>query len=86
MKNATLPSLRVEPELRQAVEGALHSNETLSSFMEQALQEHVKTRQFHNEFIARGLASREEAAKSGEYYEVDEVLEKLDRMLSDAER
>jgi hypothetical protein len=34
MKTANIPSLRVEPELRHAVETALHDDETLSSFME----------------------------------------------------
>jgi len=31
MKSATIPALRVEPKLRQAVERSLNSDETLSS-------------------------------------------------------
>lgn len=61
MKIANIPSLRVEAELRHAVEGALHKDDTLASFMEQALREQVKRRQLQDEFIARGLASRDKA-------------------------
>ena len=38
MKTATIPALRVEPELREAVEDVLGENETLSAFMESALR------------------------------------------------
>ena len=85
MKTANIPSLRVEPELRHAVEDALHDDETLSSFMEQALREQVKRRQLQNEFIARGLASRDKAKQTGEYYDAADVLAGLDSMLSSAE-
>ena len=86
MKTATIPSLRVEPELRRAVENALHNDETLSSFMEQALQEQVKRRKLQDEFIARGLDSRDKAKQTGEYYDVDDVLANLDTMLSSAKK
>jgi predicted transcriptional regulator len=85
MKTANIPSLRVEPELRHAVESALHKNETLSSFMEQALLEQVKRRQFQDDFLARGLASRDKARQTGEYYDADDVLARLDAILSSAE-
>lgn len=85
MKTANIPSLRVTPELRHAVEDALRNNETLSGFMEEALREQVKRRQLKDDFIARGLASRDKAKQTGEYYDVDEVLVRLDAMLSNAE-
>lgn len=85
MKTANIPSLRVEPELRHAVENALHNNETLSSFMEQALREQVKRRQLQDDFLARGLASRDKARQTGEYYDADDVLAKLDTMLFSVE-
>lgn len=86
MKSATIPALRVEPKLRQAVEESLTSDETLSSFTEQALREHIIRRKFQDEFIARGLASRNKAKKSGEYYSADAVLASLDSMLAKAEK
>ncbi|MEA3348606.1 MAG: YlcI/YnfO family protein [Pseudomonadota bacterium] len=85
MKTSTIPSLRVEPELRQAAESVLHNNESLSSFMLQSLRANIKQRQLQQEFIARGLASRDEARKTGEYYEADDILQELDGMLSHAE-
>lgn len=86
MKTATLPPLRVEPELREAAEAVLHEGETLSSFMEQTLRDEVKRRRLQAEFIARGLASREEARRTGVYYTVDEVMDSLKRTLDDARR
>ena len=85
MKTANIPSLRVEPELRHAVEDALYDDETLSSFMEKALREQIKRRQLQAEFIARGLASRSKAKRTGEYYDADDVLAGLGNMLSSVE-
>jgi len=85
MKTSTIPSLRVEPELRHAAESVLHDNESLSSFVLQSLRANIKRRQVQQEFIARGLASRDEARKTGEYYKSDDVLHELDNMLSHAE-
>jgi len=86
MKSATIPALRVEPKLRQAVEQSLNSDETLSSFTEQALREHIKRRKLQDEFVTRGLASRNKAKKSGEYYSAEDVLTSLDSMLAKAEK
>ena len=86
MKSATIPALRVEPKLRQAVERSLNSDETLSSFIEQALREQIKRRKIQDEFIARGLESRDKARQSGEYYSAENVLAGLDAMLAKAEK
>ncbi len=86
MKSATIPALRVEPKLRQAVEQSLKSGETLSSFMEQALREQIKRRKIQAEFIARGLKSRDKAEQTGEYYSAEDVLAGLDTMLAEAEK
>lgn len=84
MKSATLPSLRVDPELRQAAEAVLRKGESLSSFMEQSLRDEVNRRRMQTEFIARGLASRDEAKRTGEYYEADAVHVELRTMLAKA--
>jgi predicted transcriptional regulator len=81
MKTASLPSLRVDPELRQDAESVLHQGETLSSFMEQALRASIQSRKSQKEFIARGLASRDEARKTGEYFAADEVLSEIEALL-----
>lgn len=85
MKTSTIPSIRVEPELRHAAESVLHNNESLSSFVEQSLRANITRRQVQQEFIVRGLASRDEARRTGEYYAVEDVLHELDGMLSRAE-
>jgi len=84
MKNASIPSLRVAPELRQAVESVLEEGETLSSFMEQSLRLNIERRRVRTEFLARGLASREEARRTGEYIPAEDVLQELDDMLAQA--
>ena len=77
MKTATFPPLRVDPQLREAAEGVLGEGETLSKFAEQAIRYQVERRQAEAAFVARGLASRDRAAKTGEYVSADSVLEKL---------
>lgn len=84
MKTATIPSLRVEPELRLAAENVLEEGETLSSFVEQAVRNNIVRRQTQQAFIARGLAGRDEARNTGEYFSGDRVLEELDGMLAQA--
>lgn len=84
MKTATLPSLRVEPELREKAESVLREGETLSSFMEQAVRDTIRYREIRSEFIARGLASRDKARRSGDYYSADDVVAELENMLAEA--
>jgi len=84
MKTASIPSLRVDPQLRQDVESVLMEGENLSAFVAQAIRASVARRRLHREFIARGLASRKEARHSGEYYPADSVHAELDAMLREA--
>lgn len=82
MKTATLPSLRVAPELRQSAESVLREGESLSSLMEQSLRGEVNRRRLQAEFIARGLASREESQHAGTCFTVEESLTRLDALLA----
>ncbi len=81
MKTATIPSLRVTPELRQAAESLLAEGETLSAFVEQSIRSQVEQRQRRQEFIARGLTAREEARRSDRYYSAREVCDELDALI-----
>ena len=81
MKTATIPSLRVDPELRAAAESVLKEGETLSAFVENSLRAQINYRQTQAEFIARGLASLAEAERTGVYYSSEEVLGELKSML-----
>ena len=84
MKTASMPSLRVDPELRQDAESVLQAGETLSSFMEQALRLCIQSRRAQKEFIARGLVSRDEARRTGEYFAAADILSEMEDMLSQA--
>jgi len=84
MKTATIPSLRVEPALREAAESVLREGETLSGFVEASLRAQVRQRQLQDEFIKRGLTSLEESKRTGVYYTVDETMSKLRAKLEQA--
>jgi predicted transcriptional regulator len=81
MKSATIPPLRVTPELRHAAESVLRDDETLSSFVENSLVKQIKFRKMQQEFIARGLTARDDAKKSGRYVSKEESLAALDAIL-----
>lgn len=82
MKTANLPSIRVEPELREAAEAALGEGESLSALMEHSLRAEVSRRRSQAEFIARGLAARDESKRTGVYYTVEESMASLDAILA----
>jgi predicted transcriptional regulator len=84
MKTATMPALRVQPELRKAAEEILRPGETLSAFVEDSLRRNVEFRRTQQEFIARGLASRDAAKLSGEYVSASKVLSKISARLKKA--
>ena len=84
MKTATIPSLQIDHELRQAAEDSLTDGETLAGFVEQSIREAVERRRHQREFIARGLASRDGARASGNYTSADNVIAKLDARLASA--
>lgn len=81
MKSATIPPLRVTPELRAAVEGVLEEGETLGGFVEESLRRQVEYRRTQKEFIARGLMARDEERKSGGYVTAEKSLAALDKIL-----
>ena len=85
MKTATIPALRVEPKLREAAQNVLASGETLSSFVEESLRSNIERRLHQQAFIARGIASRDEAKATQEYYSADSVMAELADMLKMAQ-
>lgn len=84
MKTATIPSVRVETELRAEVESLLGEGETVSEFVEASVRAAVLRRRHQAEFIARGLRSLEEARRTGDYIDADTVVEGLQRKLESA--
>lgn len=86
MKTATIPSLRVEPLLRRAAEEVLRDGESLSGFVESAVRAQIQQRQQQAAFIARGLASRNQARETGVYVSSGAVLKKLEARLAKARK
>lgn len=84
MKTSTIPSVRVEPEFRAEVESVLAEGESLTAFVEASVRASVERRRVQAEFIARGLRSRDEAKRTGEYVEADDVVASLQRRLDAA--
>lgn len=83
MKTATLPSLRVTPETRQAAEALLHEGESLSAFVESSICAQIAARRAQQAFLARGLASAERARETGQYVSAETVLSKLEARLAE---
>lgn len=81
MKTATIPPLRVTPELREAAESVLEDGESLSGFVESSLVKHIEYRKAQREFIARALAARDMSLETGQYVTEEEALAALDAIL-----
>lgn len=81
MKTATIPSLRVEPALREAAESVLQEGETLSAFVEASVREQVRKRQLQEEFVKRGLLALEHARHADAYLTPAQSLARLDALL-----
>jgi predicted transcriptional regulator len=81
-KTSTFPPLRVNEELRSAAEAALVEGETLSGFVLEAIQYNIQRRAMQQEFIARGLAARDDARHTGKYVSAEAVLAGLDKTLA----
>lgn len=81
-KTSTIPPLRVNEKVRAAAEAALAEGETLSGFVLEAIQFNIQRRTMQQEFVARGLAARDEARRTGKYVSAEEVLAGLDKTLA----
>jgi hypothetical protein len=81
-KTSTFPPLRVNEELRSAAEAALIEGETLSGFVLEAIQYNIQRRAMQQEFVARGLAGRDDARRTGKYVSAEAVLAGLDKTLA----
>lgn len=81
MKTATLPSIRVKPELRVEIETLLNDDESLSGFVEASVRESVQRRRNQVEFMARGMASLEDARRTDDYVDADVLIGQLERKL-----
>ena len=81
MKSAQLPPVRIETSTRHEIEAALREGESLSEFVLSATLEAARRRQAQQAFLARGRASLDQALQTGEFYEVEPVVEELRQRL-----
>ena len=86
MKTATLPPIRVAPDLRLELENVLEQGETLSQFVENAVRATVAKRKTQAEFVRRGMAAIDETKRSGSGISADVVLARLETKLAAAKK
>ncbi len=86
VKTATLPPLRVTPELKKSIEAVLEDGETLSSFMLQAVTEKAQVRREQRAFIRKAMARSRQAERTGKYVAADAVYRRLEQVLVRAKR
>ena len=84
MKNASLPSLRVDDELRSAAEAVLRDGETISTFILDAVRLNISRREAQREFISRGLVARDDAKRTAQYVSATDLLKRLDQTIEKA--
>jgi predicted transcriptional regulator len=84
MKSSSIPSVRVEPDLRAEIESLLTNGETLSEFVETSVREAVKRRRQTSAFIQRGLESLAHAQATGEFIDADVVVASLEAKMAKA--
>lgn len=84
MKTASIPSVPVEPEFLAEIESVLAEGESLAEFVEAAVRASLERRRVQAEFIARGLRSRDEAKRTGDYVDAADVVAGLQDKLDDA--
>lgn len=84
MKTASIPSIRVEPDLREQLERVLNDGESLSAFVEASIRDSVRRRQDQADFVKRGIASLDAARRTEHYVSADAVVRKLEDRLARA--
>jgi Arc/MetJ-type ribon-helix-helix transcriptional regulator len=84
MKTAIIPSVRVDSNFRAEVESVLAEGESLSEFVESSVRAQLERRRMQGEFIARGLRSRDEARRTGDYVDADAMIARLEGKLAAA--
>jgi len=86
MKTATLPPVRIAPQLREEIEQSLGDGETLAALVEKAVRSEVARRREQAEFVQRGLAAIERTVVAGDGVPAEAVIAKLEARLAAAKR
>jgi hypothetical protein len=84
MKPIALPTIPVDPALRELMEQVLAQGETLDSFVDVAVREQVRRRLQQAEFIERGLVSADAVRQGGATLSLDEAMQALRQRIEQA--
>ncbi|MEC9364946.1 MAG: prevent-host-death protein [Pseudomonadota bacterium] len=79
--SATLPPLHVKSDPHAAAESVLEDGESLSSLVETSVRTQIEFHRVQKVFIARGLASCEDAKRTGVYFTAEQSLARLNAIL-----
>ena len=82
MKDAVIPQVRVETELRASLEAVLRPGETLTDFVEVAVRNAVEYRRVQTDFASRCDASLAEYERTGVSIPAAQVIAKLESQLA----
>lgn len=86
MKSATIPPVRIAPQLREELEQSLREGETLAGLVESAVRQEVQRRKEHSEFVRRGLAALQRSRETGDSVPASVVIAKLESRLAAARK
>lgn len=82
MKDAVIPQVRVETELRSSLDAVLRPGETLTDFVEVAVRNAVEYRRVQTDFASRCDASLAEYEHTGVSVPAAKVIAKLEVKLA----
>ena len=82
MKDAVIPQVRVEAELRASLDAVLRPGETLTEFVEVAVRNAVEYRRVQSDFAARCEESLAEYERTGVSIPAAQVIAKLESKLA----
>lgn len=84
MNETVKPAVIDDAEFLAAAEDVLRDGETVADLIDRSARAEVERRREQAAFIARGLAAREEMARTGIYYSDEDVHRMLETQLGKA--
>ena len=86
MKTASLPAVRIAPELRERAQSQLRDDESLSAFVEEAVRLNVLRLESDRELTLRGMASLKRARETNSTHSAAKVMGELRADLATARK
>lgn len=77
MKTATLPAVRVAPQVRELIESVLLEGESLSTFIEETVKKHAQWRKEDEVLYARAAKASQNLRDGGKFFTAEESIARL---------